>query len=100
MEPIDVGFKYLGYRLKPTGYGINDWRWIIKSFEKRFSHWSFRLLILGGRLILIRVVMTSIPLYWFALARVPKSILNRLRKHMFDFLWGITTGSFRMHLVD
>ena len=24
MDPIDEGFKYLGYRLKPLGYGIND----------------------------------------------------------------------------
>ena len=24
MEPIAVGFKYLGYYLKPLGYGIKD----------------------------------------------------------------------------
>ena len=34
MEPIVVGFKYLGYYLKPLGYGIKDWRWFILKFEK------------------------------------------------------------------
>ena len=35
MEHIDEGFKYLGYRLKPTSYGTKDWRWLTKSFEKK-----------------------------------------------------------------
>ena len=25
MDPISMGFKYLGYFLKPLGYKINDW---------------------------------------------------------------------------
>ena len=100
MEPIDVGFKYLGYRFKPLGYGINDWRWIIKNFEKRISLLSYILLSLGGRLLLIQVVLTGIPVYWFALARVPKSLLNSLRQCMLSFLWGSTDGRIRMHLVD
>ena len=48
MEPIDEGFKYLGYCLKPLGYGINDWRWIIKNFEKKISHYSYRFLSLAA----------------------------------------------------
>ena len=35
MEHIDGGFNYLGYRLKPLGYGVNDWRWILKKFDKK-----------------------------------------------------------------
>ena len=34
MDPIQVGFKYLGYYLNPLSYGINDWRWTLKSFER------------------------------------------------------------------
>ena len=90
MDPIMLGFKYLGYFLKPLGYGIKDWHWILKRFEKRISHWTFRLLSLGGRLILIKVVLNGFPVYWFALAHVPKSILNKLKKYIFSFLWGCT----------
>ena len=35
MEHIDGGFNYLGYRLNPLGYGVNDRRWIIKRFGKK-----------------------------------------------------------------
>ena len=31
MEPLTVGFKYLGYYIKPLGYGIRDWHWFIKN---------------------------------------------------------------------
>ena len=56
MDPIEVGFKYIGHRLKPLNYCINDWRWDLKIFEQRISLWFYRLLSLGGRLILIRAV--------------------------------------------
>ena len=29
MEPIASGFKYLGFYLKPLGYRIGDWNWLI-----------------------------------------------------------------------
>ena len=29
MEPISKGFKYLGYFLKPLGYKVSDWHWLI-----------------------------------------------------------------------
>ena len=46
MDPITVGFKYIGYRLKPLGYCANYWRWIINNFETRISNWAYRLLSL------------------------------------------------------
>ena len=35
MEPLTVGFKYLGYHLKPLGYHTSDWRWMIDLFERK-----------------------------------------------------------------
>ena len=78
MAPITVGFKYIGYRLKPLGYCANYWRWIINNFETRISNWAYRLLSLGGRLILVRSILSGLAAYWFALARIPKSILHSL----------------------
>ena len=71
MEPIAVGFKYLGYYLKPLGYGIKDWRWFILKFEKKLSNWTCKLLSLGGRLILVKSVLMSLAMYWLTLARMP-----------------------------
>ena len=45
---LNKGFVYLGYFLKPSGYLIKDWHWLVKKFEKRISNWTNRFLSLGG----------------------------------------------------
>ena len=55
---------------------------------------------MGGRLILIRSILSGIPVYWFSLAKIPKTILNILRQRIFLFLWGNTTQKKCLHLVD
>ena len=55
-EHINHGFKYLGYFIKPSGYLVKDWHWILSKFEKQILHWTNRLLSLGGRLVLIKSV--------------------------------------------
>ena len=42
------GFSYLGYFIKPMGYFVKDWLWLVKKFENKISHWSFRFLSMGG----------------------------------------------------
>ena len=37
MDTISTGFNYLGYFLKPLGYKINDWLWLIQKYEKDIS---------------------------------------------------------------
>ena len=81
------------------GYNSNDWRWLLNKFEKRISNWSYHLLILGGRLILVKVVLTGLFVYWLTLARMPQSILNFLRCTIFNFLWGSSSGKSKNHLV-
>ena len=101
MEPILNGFKYLGYYIKPLGYLVKDWWWLIRNFEKRIMHWAHKLLSLGGRvLVLIRVVLTILLVYWFALTPVAKCILKKLRHMIFDFLWGSSSTYKQYHLLD
>lgn len=45
------------------------------------------MLSIGGRLILVKSVLIGIPIYWLSLHRIPVSILSRLRRLFFNFLW-------------
>ena len=63
MDPLTVGFKYLGYRLKPLGYHTSDWRWMIELFEKKIHNWTYKFLSLGGRVVLIKAVLTGLAVY-------------------------------------
>jgi hypothetical protein len=64
---LEEGMKYLGFCLKPNGYKIVDWNWLIEKVDKRINNWTSRWLSLGGRLVLVKVVLQSIPVYWFSL---------------------------------
>jgi hypothetical protein len=35
VKPLDTGFKYLGFFIKPNCYNRVDWLWLEKKFEKR-----------------------------------------------------------------
>lgn len=68
IESTDLsgGFNYLCYFLKPTSYRLMDWNWLIEKFKRRINLWCYRLLTLGGRYILAKVVLESLPVYWLA----------------------------------
>ena len=36
-DPIQLGFKYLGFFIKPLGYKAEDWYWLVKNFERRIQ---------------------------------------------------------------
>lgn len=62
------GIKYMGFRLKPLGYRIADWTWLIAKVEKRLQVWYHKYLSRAGRLILIKAVIEATPVYWMTLA--------------------------------
>jgi hypothetical protein len=84
--------------LKPDNYKAVDWQWLIDKFESRISHWSNKWLSLGGRLVLIKAVLESQPVYWLALAHIPISVLQTIRKLCFDFLWSGNNHKKKYHL--
>jgi hypothetical protein len=57
---------------------VNDWKWLIIKVEQRISNLCHRWLTLGGRFILVKSILESIPVFWLSLAKVPKSILDKI----------------------
>ena len=51
-------------------------------------------------LILVKSVLMGLDVYWLTLARIAKTIMNYLRRVIFNFLWGNSYGKSRCHLVD
>jgi hypothetical protein len=97
---LEQGFKYLGFYLKAGASRLEDWYWLIKKVEKKINNWCYRWLSLGGRLMLLKAVLSSQPIYWMSLAIVPGSVLKILRNCMFNFLWKRNGVSHAMHLCN
>lgn len=65
-------FKYLGFHLKPDTYRKQDWFWLVEKIENWVKQWSYKWLSRVGRLVLIKMVLMVILVYWTALTWVPK----------------------------
>ena len=42
LSPVDEGFKYLGFHLKPDSYSSQDWMCLYKKIERRIAMWTKR----------------------------------------------------------
>jgi hypothetical protein len=86
----------LGYFLKADRTFFEDWRWLLIKFESRIKHWCSHWLTLGGRCILVKVVLETQSFFWMALVVVPIAVLTKIRKLIFDFLW---MGGHKEHVI-
>jgi hypothetical protein len=66
--------KHLGLYLKPNDNTKRDWDWIISKAEKRLSLWFDRWLS-GGRLVMVKLILEVIPIYWVSLSFISKGVL-------------------------
>jgi hypothetical protein len=96
---LELGFKYLGFLLKPNFYVAYDWIWLIQKVEKKIGLWCHIWILLGGRLILVKDVLEGLHVYWLSVTRIPRAILDKIRKRIFSFMWTGKKDKESMHLV-
>lgn len=80
-------FSYLGL---PTGANPKKFSTCqpVDVMRKRLSTWKGSYLSLGGRIVRIQSVLSSLPLYFFSFYRVPRKVLKTLIGIQRSFLWG------------
>ena len=73
---------------------------ILEKMEKKLSGWKRLYLSKGGRLMLIKSTLSSLPMYFLSLFTIPKAVAARLESIQRNFLWGSFEGSFKYLLMD
>ena len=56
-------FRYLGLPMHYRKLNNKDWKVIEERIEKRLASWKGKMLFLGGRLVLINSVLSSLPMF-------------------------------------
>lgn len=51
---------------------------LLEIVEKKLSGWKSRILSQGGRLVLLRHVLTTLPLHLLSVLQVPKAVITKL----------------------
>ncbi|GJY89235.1 hypothetical protein Tco_0984677 [Tanacetum coccineum] len=85
-------FNYLGVKVRGNMSRINSWDEVIFKVSTRLSKWKLKTLSIGGRLTLLKSVLTSIPLHHKSIFKLSMGVLNKLesiRRNLFNGVNGL-----------
>ncbi|WVZ50906.1 LOW QUALITY PROTEIN: hypothetical protein U9M48_002112 [Paspalum notatum var. saurae] len=80
-------FKYLGIPMHYRKIQNKDWVEIEERFQKKLGSWKGKLLSVGGRLVLINSVLSSLPMFMFSFFEAPKGVIKKLDYYRSRFFW-------------
>nr|GEW60008.1 RNA-directed DNA polymerase, eukaryota [Tanacetum cinerariifolium] len=82
-------FNYLGVKVGSNMSRITSRDDVISKVSSRLSKWKLKLLSIGGRLSLLKSVLTSILLYHMSIFKVPMGVLNYLESIRRKLFYGV-----------
>eukprot|EP00253_Pinus_taeda_P030826 PITA_30826 len=92
--------KYLGNQLDIHPTRMKNWQEVIDKIKKRLSNWSFRSLNIASRIVLLKAVLQSIPVYSLSIRAASKGVCAKLREIFGKFIWGGPTQQRKWALVS
>ena len=79
--------RYLGIPIHYRKLSNNDWVKIQERFEQCLSSWKGKNLSTGGRLTLINLVLSNLPIYMMSFFEIPKAVCKKLDYSRSRFFW-------------
>ena len=83
-----VPFLYLGLPIGGNPRRLCLWDLIVTRIKYRWSGWNSRFLSFGGSLVLLKPVLTSLPIYVFSFFKAPSGIISSIESLFNKLLWG------------
>lgn len=90
---------YLGVPLFKGRPKVAYFDGLLDSIALRLNNWKNRLLSPGGRLVLLKSVLSSMPIYLMSILKLPKLVIKKLNSIFASFLWTGKNGS-HIHWVS
>ncbi|GJZ64026.1 RNA-directed DNA polymerase, eukaryota, reverse transcriptase zinc-binding domain protein [Tanacetum coccineum] len=91
-------FTHLGVKVGGVMSRIKAWDEVISKLLYRLSKWKLKTLSIGGRLTLIKSVLSYIPYYHMSIFKVPIGVLNSMESIRRIFFNGID-GTKKMAMI-
>jgi len=79
--------SFLGLPLRAPYKCKEVWNPVLERTHIRLVGWKGRYLSKEGKLILIKLVLSSLPTYFLSLLVIPSSIAYEIEKSQRNFLW-------------
>ncbi|GKC43105.1 hypothetical protein Tco_1060827, partial [Tanacetum coccineum] len=75
---LKTPFTYLGMKVGGNMSRKQAWKEVVDKVLSRLSRWKMKLLLIGGRLTLLKSVLRSMPIFHMSIFKVSTSILKYL----------------------
>jgi hypothetical protein len=83
-----VPFLYLGLPIGGDSRRLSFWEPVVARIRNRLSGWKSRFLSFGGRLVLLKSVLTSLPVYALSFFKAPSGTISSINSLLNKFFWG------------
>jgi hypothetical protein len=83
-----VPFLYLGLPIGGDSRRLSFWDPVVNKIRTRLSGWKSQFLSFGGRLVLLKSVLTSLPVYALSFFKAPSGIISSIESLLNNFFWG------------
>jgi hypothetical protein len=94
-------FQYLGVPIFKTKPLASNWNPLIEKLKNKINSWGARWLNLAGKVVLIKAVLASIPIYQSSLLLAPVTIIQKMEALFRRFLWeGGNNTRRKLHLIS
>ncbi|KAJ3688152.1 hypothetical protein LUZ61_017316 [Rhynchospora tenuis] len=86
-DPKELPITYLGLPLTIRRPKKILFQPLINAFQRKLDGWKARFLSLGGRLTLVKSVLTALPLHYMQVLKLPRWVLKHLEGIRRRFFW-------------
>jgi hypothetical protein len=80
-----IPFLYLGLPIGGDLRRFVFWEPVVARLKNRLSGWKSRFLSFGGRLVLLKSVLTSLPVYALSFFKAPAGIISSIESIFIKF---------------
>ncbi|KAL9665841.1 hypothetical protein QQ045_000162 [Rhodiola kirilowii] len=91
--------EYLGLPVGANPGSLKTWKPIIDKFKQRLASWKCSNLSMAGRLVLVKAVLSNLPVYYASLFKMPVQVVAQLERLQRSFLWGSSDKGRKIHYV-
>lgn len=90
-------FVYLGVPVGPGKHYVRHFQHVIDRISERTNGWQARLLSSADRLVLIKHVLSSIPIHVLSATTLPEECVRKIESILAKIFWGSTNYGRRHH---
>lgn len=79
--------KYLGIQLNDQQNRVANWKTLMGKIQWKMQNWTFKMLNIQSRIILLKSVLQSILIYQLTSQATPKTVCQKMVDMFKKFLW-------------